>query len=68
MCVVFLKTRSRGYTLAAGDGLACSHSVYGNYAQVQKAYDRIHVQNTGGDGRSPYRAASHVALLGIKPI
>ncbi|HEY5530021.1 MAG TPA: class I SAM-dependent methyltransferase [Thermoleophilia bacterium] len=66
-CAVFLKTRGRGYTLSGGDGLAYSYSVYSNYAQVQKACDRIHVLNTGGDGRNPYRAASHVALLGIKP-
>jgi ubiquinone/menaquinone biosynthesis C-methylase UbiE len=65
--VDLIKTRGRGYTISRGDGLAYSYSVFNNYAQIGKACDRIHVLNTMGDGRNPYRAASHVALLGVKP-
>ena len=66
-CAVFMKTRGRGYTMSGGDGLSYSYSVYGNYTQVEKACERVHVLTTRGDGRNPYRAASHVALLGVKP-
>jgi ubiquinone/menaquinone biosynthesis C-methylase UbiE len=65
-CVVFIKTRGRGYAMSRGDGVTYSYSVFGNYAQVDKACGRICVLNTTGDGRNPYRAASHVALLGVK--
>lgn len=65
-CAAFVKTKGRGYSMSDGDGLAYSYSVYSNYAQVTKACERVHVVNTSGGGRNPYRTASHVALLGIK--
>ena len=65
-CAAFAKTKGRGYSMSDGDGLAYSYSVYSNYAQVTKACERVHVVNTSGGGRNPYRTASHVALLGIK--
>lgn len=62
----FVKTRGRGYTISEGDGLAYSYSVFDNYEQIRRACRFIHVVNTKGEGRAPYRGASHVAVLGIK--
>ena len=63
---VLFKTRGKGYTLSPGDGLAFSYSVFGNYSQLEKVCDRIHVMNTRGDGRDAEHRAGHVALLGLK--
>jgi hypothetical protein len=63
----FIKTRGRGYTLSEGDGLAYSYSVFNDYRQIREKCRSVHVLNTSDAGRNPYRTASHVALLGIKP-
>ena len=60
-----VKTRGKGYTLSAGDGLAYSYSVFNNYSQIEQACKQVHILNTNGNGVNPYRSASHVALLGI---
>jgi len=62
-----IRTRGRGHTMSEGDGLAYSYSVFNNYKQIQDACRAVHVLNSVGDGRNPYRRAGHVALLGIKP-
>ena len=62
----FLKTRGKGYMWSEGDGVTYSYSVFRNYAQIHEACRSIHVFNTVGSGVNSYRAASHVALLGIK--
>lgn len=62
----FIKTGGKGYTITEGDGLSYSYSVFNDYAQIREKCTAVHVLNTGGDGRNPYRAAPHVALLGIK--
>jgi SAM-dependent methyltransferase len=64
--VDFVKTRGRGYTISAGDGLAYSYSVFNNYEQIRAHCESVHLLNTTPAGVNPYRTASHVALLGIK--
>jgi ubiquinone/menaquinone biosynthesis C-methylase UbiE len=61
-----IKTRGKGYTVSEGDGLAYSYSVFNNYRQIAQQCQPVHLLNTRGGSRSPYRSASHVALLGIK--
>ncbi len=61
-----IRTKGKGYTLSAEDGLAYSYSVFNNYKQIEEQCSRISLLNTR-DGRvNPYRTASHVALLGVK--
>lgn len=62
----YFKTRGRGYTITAGDGLAYSYSVFNNYEQIKKCCERVHLINTSAGGVNPYRTAESVALLGIK--
>jgi SAM-dependent methyltransferase len=61
-----LKTRGRGYTISAGDGLGYSYSVFNDYAQIRARCASVHVLNTTQAGVNPYRTAPHVALLGVK--
>jgi SAM-dependent methyltransferase len=61
-----IKTKGKGYTLSEGDGLAYSYSVFNNYNQIADQCSSVHILNTKGGGINPYRAASHVALLGVK--
>lgn len=62
----FIKTRGRGYMISEGDGLAYSYSVFNDYEQIARQCSRVHVLNIEGDGRSAYKSAPGVALLGIK--
>jgi ubiquinone/menaquinone biosynthesis C-methylase UbiE len=62
----WIKTRGKGYTITPGDGLAHSYSVFNNFKQISASCKTIHITNTIGNGISPYKNASHVALLGIK--
>jgi len=62
----WIKTRGKGYTISKEDGLAYSYSVFNNYAQISSECERVHLVNTGKGGRSLYRSAPHLALLGIK--
>jgi len=62
----YVKTRGKGYSLSAGDGVAYSYSVFTNYRLIQAHCNRIHIFNTTAAGINPYRTAKHVALLGIK--
>lgn len=62
----FVKTKGRGYTITAGDGLAYSYSVFNDYELVKEQCSAVHVMNTCPAGISPYRTSAHVALLGIK--
>lgn len=61
-----IKTKGRGYTISEGDGLAYSYSVFNDYKQIARACKYVHFLNTAGGGPNLYRAATHVALLGIK--
>jgi len=63
----YVKTRGRGYTYSAGDGVAYSYSVFTNYDQIARACRSVHVLNTDAHsfGMDPYQSAGHVALLGI---
>lgn len=60
-----IKTKGKGYTMSEGDGLAYSYSVFDNYKQIAKRCD-MYLFNTQPAGASPYRTASHLAVLGIK--
>jgi ubiquinone/menaquinone biosynthesis C-methylase UbiE len=61
-----IKTRGKGYTITAGDGLAYSYSVFSDYPLIRRACKRVHLINTVDAGINPYRSASHVAVLGVK--
>jgi hypothetical protein len=61
-----IKTRGKGYTLTKGDGLAYSYSVFNDYKQIAAKCRSVHMLNTANSGPNLYRAASHVALLGLK--
>lgn len=61
-----IKTKGKGYTISEGDGLAYSYSVFNNYDQIRQQCESVHLINTVPAGIDPYRASSHVALLGIK--
>jgi len=62
----WVKTRGKGYTFSDEDGVAYSYSVFNNYDQISSKCESIHLMNTGNGGRSLYRSAPHLALLGIK--
>lgn len=62
----FLKTRGRGYSYSAGDGIAYSYSVYDSYSLLREQCRSIHFANTIGATTDAYRDASHVAVLGVK--
>lgn len=65
--VNYLKTGGRGYTISKEDGLAYSYSVFNDYALLARSCERVHTFTTGAAlGPDPYRAAAHVALLGLK--
>jgi ubiquinone/menaquinone biosynthesis C-methylase UbiE len=64
--VDWLNTRGKGYHYSLGDGVFYSYSVFDNYSQINGACSSVHVMNTRGDGKSAFRSASHVALLGFK--
>jgi ubiquinone/menaquinone biosynthesis C-methylase UbiE len=60
-----IKTRGRGYTFSAGDGVSYSYSVFSNYKQISKHCSSVYLLNTGNSAPNLYRTSSHVALLGI---
>lgn len=64
--VNLVKTKGKGYTISEGDGLAYSYSVFNDYNRIRKQCESVHLINTVPAGINPYRAFSHVALLGIK--
>lgn len=61
----YLNTRGKGYRIS-DDGLSYSYSVYNDFDLIKSHCKNIHVLNTKGEGKNPYRSASHIALLGIK--
>jgi len=61
-----IKTRGKGYSISAGDGLAYSYSVFSDYSEIARRCKSVHVVNTVPAGRNLYRSAAHVALLGLK--
>jgi SAM-dependent methyltransferase len=64
-----VRTRGKGYSISEGDGLSYSYSVFNDYALIRRRCRAVHVLNTRpGAGVDPYRSASHVALLGVKPV
>jgi SAM-dependent methyltransferase len=62
----WIKTGGRGYFESEGDGVAYSCSVFNDWAQIRRACSAVHVCNTTGGGKNPYRTAPHVAVLGLK--
>lgn len=61
----WVKSRGRGFYVSEGDGLFYAYSVFFDHAQLRRASSEVHLLSTKGAGRSPYRSASHVALLAI---
>jgi len=61
-----VKTRGRGYTVSAGDGVSYSYSVFQSYAQIRSACRDVYLLNTGSDQPNLYADAPSVALLGLK--
>jgi ubiquinone/menaquinone biosynthesis C-methylase UbiE len=61
-----IKTKGKGYTISAGDGLFYSYSVFNDYPQIARKCKAVHLLNSNHAGANLYRTASHVALLGIK--
>jgi ubiquinone/menaquinone biosynthesis C-methylase UbiE len=61
-----IKTRGKGYKYSEGDGIHYSFSVYDHYKQLSAVCANVFILNTNGKGRNPYRACSHVALVGMK--
>jgi ubiquinone/menaquinone biosynthesis C-methylase UbiE len=63
--VNLIKTKGKGYTLSAADGLSYSYSVFTNYRQISKRCKELYLLNTANGGPNLYRTSAHVALLGI---
>ncbi|HMG84957.1 MAG TPA: class I SAM-dependent methyltransferase [Terracidiphilus sp.] len=61
-----VRTKGKGYTISANDGLAYSYSVFNDFAQIEKSCASVHMLNPLAAGPNLYRTASHVALLGLK--
>jgi ubiquinone/menaquinone biosynthesis C-methylase UbiE len=66
----FLKTRGRGYTISAGDGLSYSYSVFDSLNQVHHWADRVVLVPTGQpeyrNWYSPLLTSSHVLLCAVR--
>jgi ubiquinone/menaquinone biosynthesis C-methylase UbiE len=60
-----IKTKGRGYTLSAGDGVSYSYSVFTNYKQISERCASVYLLNTGNSAPNLYRTSSHVALFGV---
>jgi len=60
-----IKTKGKGYTLSAGDGVMYSYSVFTNYKQISKRCASVYLLNTANSAPNLYRTSSGVALLGI---
>jgi ubiquinone/menaquinone biosynthesis C-methylase UbiE len=66
----FLKTRGKGYTISAGDGLSYSYSVFDSLDAVHQWADRVVLVPTGRvDHRnwySPLLTSSHVLVCALR--
>jgi len=62
----WLKTKGKGYTITAGDGLAYSYSVFTDFPKIRAACASVHLMNTKNAGPDLYRQAPTVAILGLK--
>jgi ubiquinone/menaquinone biosynthesis C-methylase UbiE len=60
-----IKTRGKRYRDSPGDGISYSYSVFNDIALLEQRCRSVHTFNIDGSGRSPYRTASHVAVIGI---
>jgi ubiquinone/menaquinone biosynthesis C-methylase UbiE len=63
---VLIKTKGKGYSITAEDGLAYPYSAFDDYDQIAKNCRSVHMLNTTVAGPNLYRSAPRVALLGIK--
>jgi ubiquinone/menaquinone biosynthesis C-methylase UbiE len=66
----FLKTRGRGYTVSAGDGLSYSYSVFDSLDVLHQWADRVVLVPTGEAGYrnwySPLLTSSHVLVCAVR--
>ena len=63
--VDLIKTKGRGYTFSAGDGVTYSYSVFTNYRQICKRCASVYLFSVANGAPNLYRTSSHVALLGL---
>jgi SAM-dependent methyltransferase len=63
----WIKTKGKGYDWSEGDGISYSYSIFNNWRQIQLACDTVCLFTTRSmSAPNVYRAAGHVALLGLK--
>jgi ubiquinone/menaquinone biosynthesis C-methylase UbiE len=62
----WLRTLGKSYHFNESDGLHYSYSVFDNFELIKQTCRAVHLLGTKPSGRSLYRSASHVAILGIK--
>ncbi len=62
----FVTTKGKGYKVSEGDGLHYSYSLYNDLPFLESQCREVHVMNTRGQGRRPYRTCSHLAILALK--
>lgn len=62
----WIKNGGKRYHISEGDGLAYSYSVFTDYDYISRHCSEILLLNTMGKAVNLYRAAPHVALLGLK--
>lgn len=63
----FVRTRGRGYSITADDGVWYRYSVFDDYSLISSHCASVHIINTSAAGSNLFRSAPHLALLGIKP-
>lgn len=68
-----VKTRGRGYSWSAGDGLAYSYSVYDSLHLIRQWADEVAIVSTGQEAPGtlggiwhPLLTASHLLLIGLR--
>ena len=62
----WVKTRGKGYTYSAGDGVAYSYSVFQNLSEFRREWDDVQVYATSSNGGTylgPLTSAGHVLLV-----
>jgi len=62
----YLKTRGRGYSISAGDGLFYPYSVFDSLDLIASQCASVHLMNTRPAGANLYRTADHLAVFASK--
>jgi len=64
--VNYVKTAGKGYSITEGDGLFYSYSVFDSLQLIRQHCQPVHMLNTTSAAPNLYRAANHLAVLGIR--